>query len=292
MSNMTNIPSCIKIPPTNTIQSTINATFAQKIDIKEILTFNNNLISLANKVFGEGKWNHTVTNQTIDFVEAFMGKYVCGCVTFVKIQLQDGTFHEDIGYCYAEGNTKGLSIHFARIGSLTDAYKKVLSCFGKTIETEIQELIKMPSNSKTHNILKDNLQCSLLNMPKPCAQSTPLLSHKYNEEIDIPENILCPEIPYDKKKESNKKIEENGSCMLSKDFDDKKESLKSNGRSIQKVQNNVQNKEDQKKVLTEEEHSRLERKRKQMEKKEEFKRLMKMKEQQKINEPKKLNPKY
>lgn len=44
-----------------------------------------------------------------------MGKYVCGCVTFVKIQLKDGTFHEDMGYCNAEGNLKGLSIYFARI---------------------------------------------------------------------------------------------------------------------------------------------------------------------------------
>lgn len=43
-----------------------------------------------------------------------MGKYVCGCATFVKIQLHDGTFHEDMGYCHAEGAMKGFSIHCAR----------------------------------------------------------------------------------------------------------------------------------------------------------------------------------
>lgn len=50
----------------------------------------------------------------LDFVEAFMGKYVCGCATFVKIQLRDGPFHEDMGYCHAEGAAKGLSIQYAR----------------------------------------------------------------------------------------------------------------------------------------------------------------------------------
>ena len=51
-----------------------------------------------------------------------MGKYVCGCVTFLKIQLQDGTFHEDMGYCYTEEAMKGLSIHCARIVCLTFEY--------------------------------------------------------------------------------------------------------------------------------------------------------------------------
>lgn len=51
-----------------------------------------------------------------------MGKYVCGCATFLKIQLQDGTFHEDMGYCYTEEAMKGLSIHCARIVCLMFEY--------------------------------------------------------------------------------------------------------------------------------------------------------------------------
>lgn len=51
-----------------------------------------------------------------------MGKYVCGCVTFVKIQLRNGTFHEDMGYCYTEAAMKGLSIHCARIVCLIFEY--------------------------------------------------------------------------------------------------------------------------------------------------------------------------
>lgn len=37
----------------------------------------------------------------LDFIEIFMEKYIFKCVTFVKIQLQDGIrFHEDMRYCY------------------------------------------------------------------------------------------------------------------------------------------------------------------------------------------------
>lgn len=51
-----------------------------------------------------------------------MGKYVCGCVTLLKVQLKDGTFHEDMGYCYTEGAMKGLTIHCARIVCLKFEY--------------------------------------------------------------------------------------------------------------------------------------------------------------------------
>ncbi|XP_076166475.1 uncharacterized protein LOC143146248 [Ptiloglossa arizonensis] len=297
MNNATNYLSCIKIPSTNSKQSMTNAMLSQKYDIKASLTFNNELISLANRVFGEGKWNHTVTNQTIDFVEAFMGKYVCGCVTFVKIQLKDGTFHEDMGYCNAEGNLKGLSIYFARIGSLTDAFKKVLSCFGDTVETEIQKLVKQLSNKQLDNIHKEDLQCSIASIQtdisKPYAQSTPLIIHKDCEDENNSEITLCSKGPYDNKKKelvqetkvNLKSLTEQNECIPVND------QLQSNGGNYQKLQDNVQ-KEHQEKVLTEEERLRLVRKRKQMEKQTEYKKLMKKKEQQLPNENKKPNLKY
>lgn len=51
-----------------------------------------------------------------------MGKYVCGCVTLLKVQLKDGTSHEDMGYCYTEAAMKGLTIHCARIVCLKFEY--------------------------------------------------------------------------------------------------------------------------------------------------------------------------
>ncbi|XP_071630441.1 uncharacterized protein [Temnothorax longispinosus] len=109
------------------------------------------LISAANKVFGEGKWNHTVVSQTLDFKDANYDalndpRYHTGCVSFVKVQLENGNFHEDVGYFNAEEPTKGLSIHSATIGSAINALKRVLLSFGDKVERELQQLRRQISS--------------------------------------------------------------------------------------------------------------------------------------------------
>ncbi|TGZ36907.1 Dna repair protein rad52-like protein, partial [Temnothorax longispinosus] len=105
------------------------------------------LISAANKVFGEGKWNHTVVSQTLDFEDANYDAlndprvYHTGCVSFVKVQLENGNFHEDVGYFKAEEFTQGLSIYNARIGSAVNALRRVLLSFGEKIDKELQRQV-------------------------------------------------------------------------------------------------------------------------------------------------------
>ncbi|KOC70239.1 DNA repair protein RAD52 like protein, partial [Habropoda laboriosa] len=292
-------------PPGNSKQIVTSGIFSHKFEIKEAVMLNEQLILLANRTFGEGKWNHTVTNQTIDFIEAFMGKYVCGCVTFVKIQLQDGTFHEDIGYCHAEGAMKGLSIHCARIGSLADAFKKVLLCFDNKLGCEIQKLSQRLSDSYTTNLQKEDFQCSFPDLQteilEPCAQSTPFLSHKNDEQKEKSDNIVKLKSLNDEKRQiiaqqqvarSKSPTEQKEQYIPSKTSSDLKNHLQSNSTNHQKQQNNVQKEQDSIQVLNEEEFLRMERKRKQMEKQAEYKRLMKEKEHQKFYDNKKLNPKY
>ncbi|XP_071642269.1 uncharacterized protein [Temnothorax longispinosus] len=100
------------------------------------------LISAANKVFGEGKWNHTVVSQTLNFDDEIkIGAsriYRTGCVSFVKVQLESGNFHEDVGYFDAEALKEGLSLKNARIGSAVNALKRVLLSFGDKVERELQ----------------------------------------------------------------------------------------------------------------------------------------------------------
>ena len=282
--------------------------FPQKFDIKETLTLNSDLISLANRIFGEEKWSHSITNQTIDFVEACMGKYVCGCTTFVKIQLQDGPFHEDMGYCHAEGAVKGLSIQYARAGSLTEAFKKVLSCFGDTMQTEVQKLCQKLPNSHVNNIPKEDSQLFLSNfgidMPEPCAQSTPFVICRNEEAKDGSENVCYPKSAHNEgertsalrattKSPSRRELplEQKVPCIPSKNSNDAKAQLQSNGTNLQKEPDNARKGQDQKKV-TEEEFLRMERKRKQMEKQAEYKRLMVEKGLYKTSESKKPYPKY
>ncbi|XP_017755595.1 PREDICTED: DNA repair protein RAD52 homolog [Eufriesea mexicana] len=300
MDNAVNYPSCIKIPSTNSKQNMTSTIYSQRFDLKEALTLNNNLILLANRIFGEGKWNHSVTNQTIDFIETFMGKYVCGCVTFVKIQLQNGTFHEDMGYCYTEANMKGLSIHCARIGSLTDAFKKVLSCFGNEIGTEIQKLSKKLLNSHVSNNQKKG--SSLLNVPteilEPCAQSVPFITCKSDEEKQKTDSILQPRSPVDQKEQisiseiitKSKSPSAQKEQSVSPKSTDTKNHLQLNSINHCKEHDKNQTDQNKKQVLTEENFLRMERKRKQMEKQAEYKRLMKEKEQKSVGN-KQLNQK-
>ena len=60
------------------------------------------LIDIANSIFGFNGWSHSVTNSTVDFIDHFNGKYYVGVSAFVRVQLRDGAFHEDIGYGVSE----------------------------------------------------------------------------------------------------------------------------------------------------------------------------------------------
>jgi len=91
-------------------------------------------VSLANEIFGYNGWSHSVTQQTIDFVDHNQGKFFVGVSAIVKVQLKDGVFHEDIGYGVSEGmKSKALSIEKARKEAVTDALKRALKSFGNIL---------------------------------------------------------------------------------------------------------------------------------------------------------------
>jgi len=91
-------------------------------------------VGLANEIFGYNGWSHSVTQQTIDFVDHSNGKFYVGASAIVKVQLKDGVFHEDIGYGVSEGmRSKALSIEKARKEAVTDALKRALKSFGNIL---------------------------------------------------------------------------------------------------------------------------------------------------------------
>ncbi|XP_071563209.1 ubiquitin carboxyl-terminal hydrolase 7-like isoform X2 [Temnothorax nylanderi] len=156
------------------------------------------LISVANKVFGEGKWNHTVVSQTLDFVDTIVDaqdKCHAGCVSFVKVQLDNGNFHEDVGYYIAEESTKGLSIQNARIGSAVNALKRVLLSFGDNIERDLQQLRRQISPEQTNDVQKDVAQSLDKQISKKSNVSvnksgTVLQTERLREPI--PKEVLTP----------------------------------------------------------------------------------------------------
>ena len=63
----------------------------------------------------------------LDFIDQVNDKYYVGISTFVRVQLKDGAYHEDIGYGVSEGmRSKALSIEKARKEAVTDGLKRAL----------------------------------------------------------------------------------------------------------------------------------------------------------------------
>ncbi|KAG8540223.1 hypothetical protein GDO81_019686 [Engystomops pustulosus] len=92
------------------------------------------VISLANEMFGYNGWSHSVTQQNVDFVDLSNGKFYVGVCAFVKVQLKDGSYHEDVGYGVSEGlKSKALSLEKARKEAVTDGLKRALKCFGNAL---------------------------------------------------------------------------------------------------------------------------------------------------------------
>jgi len=111
------------------------------------------IINLANETFGFNGWSHSVTHQNIDFVDQVANKYYVGVSAFVKVQLKDGVFHEDIGYGVSEGmKSKALSLEKARKEAVTDGLKRALKSFGESLGNCISDkdylkfIIKQPKS--------------------------------------------------------------------------------------------------------------------------------------------------
>ena len=76
-------------------------------------------------------WENPSKNQlfhfSLDFIDQVGDKYYIGISTFVRVQLKDGTYHEDVGYGVSEGmRSKALSIEKARKEAVTDGLKRAL----------------------------------------------------------------------------------------------------------------------------------------------------------------------
>nr|KAF6375127.1 RAD52-like protein, DNA repair protein [Pipistrellus kuhlii] len=92
------------------------------------------VINLANEMFGYNGWAHSITQQNVDFVDFNNGKFYVGVCAFVRVQLKDGSYHEDVGYGVSEGlKSKALSLEKARKEAVTDGLKRALRSFGNAL---------------------------------------------------------------------------------------------------------------------------------------------------------------
>uniref|UniRef100_A0A3Q2FLX6 DNA repair protein RAD52 homolog n=1 Tax=Cyprinodon variegatus TaxID=28743 RepID=A0A3Q2FLX6_CYPVA len=106
------------------------------------------VISLANEMFGYNGWSHSISQQNVDFVDLINGKFYVGVSAFVKVQLKDGSYHEDVGYGVSEGlKSKALNlVCFFKNLNLYLSHGDVLEMFLETLcENVVVKLIPASS---------------------------------------------------------------------------------------------------------------------------------------------------
>ncbi|EJU02155.1 Rad52/22 double-strand break repair protein [Dacryopinax primogenitus] len=95
------------------------------------------IINLANEVFGFNGWCSSITNLTIDFIDAHdttPPRYSVGTHCITRVTLRDGTYHEDVGYGTAENQKgKATALDKAKKEAVTDALKRTLRSFGNLL---------------------------------------------------------------------------------------------------------------------------------------------------------------
>ncbi|XP_055213498.1 DNA repair protein RAD52 homolog isoform X4 [Gorilla gorilla gorilla] len=123
------------------------------------------VINLANEMFGYNGWAHSITQQNVDFVDLNNGKFYVGVCAFVRVQLKDGSYHEDVGYGVSEGlKSKALSLEKARKEAVTDGLKRALRSFGNALgncildKDYLRSLNKLPRQMRPCSVSQAGMQ--------------------------------------------------------------------------------------------------------------------------------------
>jgi len=69
----------------------------------------------------------------VDFQEEKDGLFHCGCHAIVKITIEDGSYHEDIGYGRSRDETMNSALEKAKKIAVTDGITRTMKQFGSQI---------------------------------------------------------------------------------------------------------------------------------------------------------------
>ncbi|TXT13725.1 hypothetical protein VHUM_01092 [Vanrija humicola] len=92
-------------------------------------------INLANDVFGFNGWSSSIISLKTDYMDVTdQNRVTLGITAIIRVTLQDGCFHEDVGYGTAE-NLRGRSaaLEKAQKEAVTDGLKRALKHFGNVM---------------------------------------------------------------------------------------------------------------------------------------------------------------
>ncbi|GAA6027114.1 hypothetical protein JCM8097_002401 [Rhodosporidiobolus ruineniae] len=110
-------------------------------------------INLANDIFGYNGWYTDIKYLEADFIDynPETQRYNMGVTAIVRVRLQDGASHEDVGYGKLENTKyKGEGLDKCKKEAVTDALKRALRHFGKLLGNCLydKDLINQMKNMK------------------------------------------------------------------------------------------------------------------------------------------------
>jgi len=106
-------------------------------------------IELANEIFGYDGWSSSVINLSQDFCDG-TDRVSVGISAVIRVQLKDGSFHEDVGYGLGEGK-KGAALEKAKKEAISDGLKRALRLFGNHLGNSIYDKTHMKENQTTQS---------------------------------------------------------------------------------------------------------------------------------------------
>ncbi|KAF7307718.1 hypothetical protein MKEN_01131900 [Mycena kentingensis (nom. inval.)] len=109
------------------------------------------IINVANEVFGYQGWSSSIVSMTTDYCDLTeQKKYNVGVSVVMRVTLQEGAYHEDVGYGSMENSkSKGAALDKCKKEAVTDALKRALRNFGNVMgnclydKQYTQEIVKI-----------------------------------------------------------------------------------------------------------------------------------------------------
>jgi len=151
-------------------------------------------IDIANTIFGFNGWSSSVINLSLDYIEEDKnGKVNCGVSAVVRIQLKDGTYHEDVGYGFSENSKgKGAGLEKAKKEAVSDALKRTLRLFGNGLGNSVYD----KEYSKATKVIPNTNQPSILQPITPTSnqhqnlQQQPQWIPNAHQLVNTPQNFV------------------------------------------------------------------------------------------------------
>jgi len=233
------------------------------------------LISLANEVFGFNGWSHSITQQTVDFIDREDDKYFVGVSATVRVELKDGVFHEDVGYGVCEGmKSKALSLEKAKKEAATDGLKRSLKCFGNVLgnclgdKNYLRWVGKFPVSSTSPPKKNETVR----EVPSDVHQSRyKAIAEKKQRETNLKSNPVVPQASnHDSLPNNSNKKEITADPTVEESSKMTVKAPNAQNNSINEKRNNEHCQVDGTDLIIENDPVKLERKRRQQQQREEF----------------------